>query len=204
MSPPDARLHSAAANRNRAPILEVLTRHLPTTGTVLELASGSGQHIVHFAQHLPRLHWQPSDPDRECRASIEAWCADAGLANVRPPLALDACEHPWPIADLSAVLAINLIHIAPWPVTDAVFRGAAQSLEADGLVYLYGPYRIAGRHTAPSNEAFDTSLRERHPEWGVRDRDAVLAVAHTHGFELVEQVSMPANNLSLVLRRLAG
>jgi SAM-dependent methyltransferase len=197
-------LHSAAAERNRAPILEVLARHLPASGTVLELASGSGQHIAHFAQHLPQLHWQPSDPDPQCRASVEAWCADAGLANVRPPLALDARELPWPVADLGAVVAINLIHISPWPVTEAVFSGAAQSLGPEGLVYLYGPYRIGGHHTAPSNAAFDTSLRERDPDWGVRDRDEVLAVARRHGFALLEQVAMPANNLSLVLRRAAS
>jgi SAM-dependent methyltransferase len=197
----DARLHSAAAERNRAPILEVLARHLPAAGTVLELASGSGQHVAHFAQHLRQLQWQPSDPDPQCRVSVEAWCADAGLANVRPPLALDARELPWPVADLGAVLAINLIHISPWPVTEAVFQGAAQCLRAEGLVYLYGPYRIGGRHTAPSNAAFDASLRERDPDWGVRDRDDVLAVAQRHGFALLEQVAMPANNLSLVLRR---
>jgi len=197
-------LHSAAAERNRAPILEVLARHLPASGTVLELASGSGQHIAHFAQHLPQLRWQPSDPDPQCRASVEAWCADAGLANVRPALALDARELPWPVADLGAVVAINLIHISPWPVTEAVFGGAAQCLGPEGLVYLYGPYRIGGHHTAPSNAAFDASLRERDPEWGVRDRDEVLAVARRHGFALFEQVAMPANNLSLVLRRAAS
>jgi SAM-dependent methyltransferase len=198
---PDARLHSAAAERNRAPILDVLARHLPASGTVLELASGSGQHIVHFARYLPQLHWQPSDLDEQCRASIVAWHADAGLGNVRPPLALDARDVPWPVADLVAVLAINLLHISPWPVTEAVFRGAAQSLDPAGIIYLYGPYRIGGRHTAPSNEAFDASLRGRDPDWGVRDRDEVLAVADQHGFALFQQVEMPANNLSLVLRR---
>jgi hypothetical protein len=203
MSATDARLHSAAAERNRAPILEVLARHLPASGTVLELASGSGQHVVHFAQHLPQLRWQPSDPDPRCRVSIEAWCAEAGPAVVLPPLALDARELPWPLTNLAAVIAINLIHISPWPVTEALFQGAAQGLGPAGLVYLYGPYRIGGRHTAPSNEAFDASLRERDPDWGVRDRDEVLAVAQRHGFDLLEQVGMPANNLSLVMRRAA-
>jgi len=203
VSTTDARLHSAAAERNRGPILEVLERHLPASGTVLELASGSGQHGAHFARHLPQLRRQPSDPDPRCRASIEAWCADAGPAIVLPPLALDARELPWPVAELAAVVAINLIHISPWPVTEALFSGAADRIGPAGVVYLYGPYRIDGRHTAPSNADFDAALRERDPDWGVRERDEVLAVAHRHGFELSAQVAMPANNLSLVLRRAA-
>jgi SAM-dependent methyltransferase len=203
LSDRDTRLHSAAAERNRAPILAVLERHLPAAGTVLELASGSGQHCAYFARHLPQLRWQPSDPDPRCRASIEAWCSDAGTAIVLPPLVLDARELPWPVAELAAVVAINLIHISPWPVTEALFNGAAQRLGPAGVVYLYGPYRIGGHHTAPSNDVFDASLRERDPEWGVRDRDEVLAVARRHGFELGEQIAMPANNLSLILRRAA-
>jgi hypothetical protein len=202
------RLHSEAAERNREPIRSVLARHLAADaeGTVLELASGSGQHVAHFAPHWPRLTWQPSDPDPQCRASITAWCADdPRLARVRPPLALDVLMHPWPVEPgLRAVLAINLIHIAPWPVTAALIDGAAQCLAPHGLLCLYGPYTVGGRHTAPSNAAFDASLRARNAAWGVRDRDQVLALAGAAGFTLLEQAAMPANNQTLVLKLATG
>jgi SAM-dependent methyltransferase len=194
-------LASPAAERNKQPILEVLQRVLPATGTVLEVASGTGQHVVHFAQSLPKLSWQPSDPDARLRAAIEARIADAALANVRPPLALDVLEKPWPLARADAIVCINMIHIAPWAVALALFAEAERLLQAGAPLVLYGPYRRGGRHTAPSNEAFDASLRSRNPEWGIRDLDDVERLASGSGFALQETVEMPANNLTVVFQR---
>ena len=193
------RLESAAAERNKAPILGVLARVLPDSGTVLEIASGTGQHVVHFARALPALTWQPSDADPQARASIAAWLAHEKLPNVRAPLDLDVRTRPWPIAECDAIVCINMIHISPWAATQALFAGAEERLR-DGVLYLYGPYRVNGGHTAPSNQAFDRSLRAQDPEWGVRDLADVTALAGRHGFELVETVQMPANNLSVVFR----
>lgn len=193
------RLTAAAAERNKAPILDVLRRVLPRRGLVLEIASGTGQHVTHFAAALPELEWQPSDPDSEHRESIRAWVE--GLANVRDPVDLDVCRRPWPIARAHAVLCSNLIHIAPWAAAEALLAGAGEVLGSGGVLFLYGPYRRFGRHTAPSNEAFDASLRASDPQWGVRDLEAVVELAGAAGLELEVVVEMPANNLSVILRK---
>jgi SAM-dependent methyltransferase len=196
----DRRLHAPATSRNREPILAVLRRHLPASGLVLEIASGSGEHAVHFATALPQLVLQPSDPDPEARASIDAWIASSGLNNVRPALALDVMQEPWPADEAAAVLCINMVHISPWSATEALVRGAARILPPGGVLCLYGPYKRDGAHTAPSNEAFDASLRARNPDWGVRDLEAVAALAAAHGFAAPTVEPMPANNFSLVFR----
>ena len=200
MSPPDRRLFAPAAARNREPILAVLRRHLPAHGLVLEIASGSGEHTVHFAAALPQLDFQPSDPDPEARASIDAWRAFTALKNVRPALALDVTREPWLVEKAAAALCINMVHVSPWRATEALVRGAARVLPPTGVLYLYGPYRRDGVHTAPSNAAFDASLRARDPEWGVRDLEAVAALAAAHGFAEPIVEPMPANNVSLVFR----
>jgi SAM-dependent methyltransferase len=199
----DVRQYAPAAARNRDPIWSVLRQHLPQRGLVLEVASGSGEHIVYFAQLAgPALLFQPSDPDAQARASINAWIAETGLTNVRPALAVDAAADTWPVRSADVVVCINMIHISPWASTVGLVRGAARVLPPGGLLYLYGPYRREGRHTAPSNEAFDRDfLRARNPEWGVRDLEAVASLAAEAGFAppLIEE--MPANNLSVVFQR---
>ena len=190
-----------AAARNRDPILAVLRDVLPAHGTVLEIASGTGEHAVHFAAALPHLIWQPTDRDPEARASMAAHRALAGLLNLLPPLELDACAPSWPLARADAIIAINMIHIAPWSATEGLLAGAARTLAAGGVLYLYGPFQENGVHTAPSNASFDLSLRQRDPSWGVRDLREVTALAQAHGLEFVQRVAMPANNLSVVFRR---
>jgi SAM-dependent methyltransferase len=197
----DARLHAPATARNREPILDVLRRQLPQRGLVLEVASGSGEHAVHFAHALPDLEFQPSDPDAAARASIDAWAAAENLANVRPAIALDARDEMWPIAAADAVLCINMIHIAPWQAAVGLVRGAARVLAKGGVLYLYGPFRRDGAHTAPSNAAFDRSLRAQNAEWGVRDLEAVAELAQAQGFAAPVIEAMPANNLSLVFAK---
>ncbi len=197
----DHRQHAPAAARNRDPILAMLRGVLPQAGTVLEIASGSGEHIMHFAAALPGLAFQPSDPNPEARRSIAAWAAESGLANLRPPLALDAAAPSWPVTTVDAVLCINMIHISPWAATEGLIRGAAAILPPDGPLYLYGPYRRAGVTTAPSNEAFDLDLRGRNPAWGLRELEAVAALATAAGFLGPAVTEMPANNLSIVFRR---
>ncbi|MBS0396078.1 MAG: DUF938 domain-containing protein [Proteobacteria bacterium] len=193
---------SPAAERNKGPILEVLRGALPAHGRILEIASGTGQHVVHFAAALPALEWQPSDPDPARRASIAARLAAGGPDNVRAPLALDVHDRPWPVSGpLAGVVCINMIHIAPASATEALLAGAARALAADGgVLFLYGPFRREGRHTAPSNADFDARLRAENPAWGVRDLEWLLASAAAHGFVAGEPVAMPANNLSVVLR----
>ena len=197
----DVRLFAPAAARNREPILDVLRRYLPQRGLVLEVASGSGEHAVFLAQAFPNLHFQPSDPDPQARASIDAWTAAQGLANVRPAIALDATAETWPIAAADAVLCINMIHIAPWAAAVGLVRGAAGVLGSGGVLYLYGPFRRDGAPTAPSNEAFDQSLRARNPQWGVRDLEAIAELATARGFGPPAIEAMPANNLSLVFAK---
>lgn len=177
---------------------------LPPDGLVLELASGTGQHAVHFTRALPGIRWQPSDIDQANLASIDAWRADADADRVEAPVRLDACVHPWPIDRADAVLCINMIHIAPWEACLGLLEGAARILPEDGPLVLYGPYAMDGSHTAPSNAAFDESLRARDPRWGVRDLADVRAEAEARGFELVETVAMPANNLTVVFRKRGG
>ena len=197
----DARLHAPATARNREPILAVLRRILPTSGTVLEIASGTGEHAAYLAPHFPGLAWQPSDADPELLASIAAWAAASGADNIRPPMALDVTRPDWGVEDVAAILCINMIHIAPWAAAEALMAGAGRLLPAGAPLYLYGPCKRDGRHTAPSNAAFDASLRSHDPAWGVRDLDDVVRLADTHGFDLAEIVEMPANNLSVVFRR---
>ena len=196
-----SRLASAPAERNKGPILDVLKRVLPKSGLVLEIAAGSGQHAVHFSRALPMLTWQPSDADASARASIEAWAAAEALPNLMPPVELDVRVQPWPVDRADAIVCINMIHISPWAATLALMRGAGSILPGDGVLYLYGPYRIDGRHTAPSNESFDASLRSQDPSWGVRDLDEVVKVALAEGLVLTETVAMPANNFSVVFRK---
>lgn len=189
-----------AAERNKDPILEVLRAVLPDSGLVLEIASGTGQHVVHFAAALPGLVWQPSDPDAAARASVAGHVAAAGLANVRPPLALDAAAADWPLDAAAAVICSNMIHIAPWAACEGLIAGAGRVLPSGGPLVLYGPFRHGGVHTAPSNAAFDASLRARDPRWGVRDLDDVARLAGPRGLVLEEVVAMPANNLSVIFR----
>jgi hypothetical protein len=201
MTAPDARRFAPATKRNREPLLAVLRRVLPASGTVLEVASGSGEHAVYFAAELPSLTWRPSDPDPAALASITAWTAHAGVANVRPPLVLDAAAEVWPTVDADALLCVNMVHIAPWEACLGLMRGAAQTLPRGGALVMYGPYRVGGAHTAPSNAAFDADLRARNARWGVRDLEAVVEAARAQGFAHVETVAMPANNLTVVYRR---
>lgn len=197
----DIRLHSAPAERNREPILNVLRGHLARQGLVLEIASGSGQHVIHFASALPALDFQPTDRDAAARASIDARIAEAGLGNVRPALALDVMADPWPLAAADAMVCINMIHISPWAATEGLMRGAVRMLPRGGTLFLYGPYRRDGRHTAPSNAEFDDNLRARNPEWGVRDLEAVVAEAAKNGLTLIAVEPMPANNFSVIFRK---
>lgn len=196
-----AGLTSEAVARNRDPILAVLRRVLPRTGTVLEIASGTGEHALYFAAAFPSLAWQPTDVDTTALASIAAHRETALLSNLQPPLALDVTAAEWPLQRADAVVAINMIHIAPWSATEGLLAGARRILPPGGILFLYGPYEEAAIPTAPSNVAFDASLRARDPRWGLRDLAQVLALAATHELELVERVAMPANNLSVVLRR---
>ena len=204
-NPGGALLFAPAAERNRQPILEVLSRVLPDSGLVLEVASGSGEHARWFAQALRPLVWQPSDPDPACRRSIAGHGAGhgagAGTATFEAPLDLDAGAADWPIERADAVVCINMTHIAPWSATAGLAAGAARILPPGGVLYLYGPYMRGGHHTAPSNAAFDASLRARNPDWGLRDVEAVAEAAGLQGLVLSEVVDMPANNLSLVFTR---
>jgi hypothetical protein len=198
---PGVALTSPATARNREPILAVLREVLPRVGTVLEIASGTGEHGVHFAAALPGLTWQPSDLEDESLGSISAHRALAGLPNLLPPLRLDATAPSWPVRQADAVVCINMLHIAPWAAAEGLMAGAARVLAPGNVLYLYGPFKQDGRHTAPSNAAFDASLRARDPQWGVRDTGQVADLARKNGFALAQQVAMPANNLSLIFRR---
>ncbi|MDD9932845.1 MAG: DUF938 domain-containing protein [Myxococcales bacterium] len=195
----DGRVTWPAAERNKDPILEVLREVLPERGTLLEVASGTGQHAAHFAGHLRGLTWQPSDAERGHHASIAAWTA--GLPNVLPPIALDVTRADWEVSVLDAVYNANMIHIAPWEVCLGLMRGVGTHLRAGGVMALYGPFRIGGEHTAPSNADFDQSLRGRDPSWGVRDLEAVSEIAAGHGLSFERRVQMPANNQLVVYRR---
>jgi SAM-dependent methyltransferase len=198
---PTGGLHAAATERNREPILEVLRRVLPPAGLVLEIASGTGQHVAFFARALPALRWQPSDPDPRHRDSVRAWTAAAAADNVAAPLDLDVERWPWPLERADAILNINMIHIAPWSAAAALIEGAARVLPPSGVLFFYGPFKQGGQHTAESNQRFDERLRGEDPRWGVRDADDVAALAAAAGFAPPEIVAMPANNLSLVFRR---
>jgi SAM-dependent methyltransferase len=197
----DARLHAPSALRNREAILAVLNDVLPSSGSVLEIASGSGEHAVHFARALPGLVFQPSDPSPNALASIAAWTTESGLGNILPPLVVDATASDWPVTAADAILCINMIHIAPWAAVEGLFRQAGRLLKPSQPLYLYGPYRRPGRSLEPGNAAFDESLRGRDPAWGLRELDAVAALGTANGFGAPEIVEMPANNLSVIFRK---
>lgn len=200
----DRRRYAPAVQRNREPILAVLRQILPEQGQVLEIASGTGEHAVFFAPHFPGLIWQPSEPEVDLRASITAWQAAIPSPNLQFPIDLDVRQPNWgfPPASVSAVVCINLIHIAAWEAGLALLQGAADVLQPGGILYLYGPYRRHGAHTAQSNEAFDAMLRQQNPAWGVRDLETVVAAAAEQGLRLDRVFDMPANNLSVNYRRL--
>ena len=189
-----------ATIRNRDAIVAVLHDALPSSGLVLEVASGSGEHAVHFAVSFPDLDWQPTDPDPAALASIAAWRAEASVPNLRPPIQLDAAGD-WPIAQADAILCINMVHISPWDATLGLFKGAGASLSPGGLLYLYGPYIRDGVDTAPSNLAFDASLKARDPHWGLRRLEDVVAAADAQRLRLDRVTDMPAHNLSLLFRK---
>jgi SAM-dependent methyltransferase len=201
-APGDALPVAAASERNKGPILEVLRTLLSASGRVLEIASGTGQHVAHFAAALPALAWQPTDADAALLPVIRTRVAAAGLGNVAAPLALDVHAEPWPVAGpFAAVVCINMIHIAPASATAALLGGAARVLAPGGLAFLYGPFREGSAHTAPSNAEFDASLKARNPEWGVRNLEDVDALAVGHGFVRTALLRMPANNLSVAWTR---
>lgn len=197
----DGALVAPAVARNRDAILGILRRILPERGLILEIASGTGEHAVHCARHLPGVIWQPSDPELSARRSIGAYIGRAGAANVRPPLDLDAAAARWPIDRADAVVAINMIHIAPWAATEGLIAGAQRVLPEGGCLYLYGPFTRADRPLAESNAAFHVDLRMRDPAWGLRALETVAALGRSHGLDLTEIVEMPANNLSVIFRR---
>ncbi|MBE9125975.1 MULTISPECIES: DUF938 domain-containing protein [unclassified Coleofasciculus] len=221
MSPPeDLRQHAPATQRNREPILEVLRRVLPASGTVLEVASGTGEHAVFFAPRLSPRKWLPSDSNPQMLASIAAWRTHQPADNLYPPLALNVCTPVWSVekgaspewlnygdfetSPLVAIVSINMIHIAPWEACLGLMAGANRILPSGGILYLYGPFKQSGQHTSPSNAAFDESLRASNPDWGVRDLDDVLTVASAQNLTLVEAYQMPANNLSVVFQQVRG
>lgn len=206
----DARQYAPATERNRQPILDVLRQVLPATGTVLEISSGTGEHITFFAPRLPHLQWIASEPDELSRKSIQAWGAALPAENFcLPPLALDVSRQPWPVErpipglklPITAIVNINMIHISAWEMCQHLMAGAERILPGDGVLYLYGPFKQEGAHTSPSNEAFDRMLRDRNSAWGIRDLAAVAAIAHQHSLQLENVIAMPANNFSVVFRR---
>lgn len=197
---PDPRRHAPATLRNRDAIAAVLRNELPDTGLVLEVASGSGEHVVHFAVTFPALDWQPSDPDPAALASIAALRGDANLPNLRAPLLIDAADADWPIDAADALLCINMVHISPWAATLGLLARGAQLLAPGAPLILYGPYVQDDVPTAPSNLAFDRSLKDRNPQWGLRTLTDVDRAAADVGLERTRRVAMPANNLMLVYR----
>ena len=199
---PDPKLHAPATQRNRDPILAVLQRVLPPEGLVLETSSGSGEHAIYMAPKLAPRSWQPSDIDPAARASIAAYVADAETENLLPPVELDVTWTEWPVSQAAAILSVNMIHIAPWEACLGLLDGAARTLSGSGtILYFYGPFKRGGIHTAPTNDAFDRSLRAQNPQWGIRDLDVVAAEAETRGLALSEVVDMPSNNFSVIFSR---
>jgi SAM-dependent methyltransferase len=197
----DLRGFSPSTARNREPILQILREVLPETGSVLEVASGTGEHITFFAQKFPGIVFQPSDIDPAGHQSIAAWVSYLQLSNVLPPLSLDASDEAWPPMQVDAVLNMNMAHISPWEATLGLFRNASKALRLGGFLFMYGPFRVNQIHTAESNESFDQSLRARNPRWGVRDLEAVEAAAAKEGLRLERKIPMPANNFSLLFYR---
>ena len=197
----DARRSAPHVARNAGPIADVLRGLLPDKGLVLEIASGTGEHALYFAQAFPGLTFQPSDPDPAALASIESWRSEVGASNLLPPVRLDARENEWPLDRADAILCINMVHISPWAATEGLFAGAARLLPTGALLYLYGPYRRDGYPIALSNEAFDSSLKSRNADWGLRNVEALVALGAANGIGFERWVEMPANNLSLIFRR---
>jgi hypothetical protein len=197
----DPRQYAPATLRNRDFILGVLRDVLPTKGVILEIASGSGEHVVHFARNFPNLVFQPSDREPDALQSVAAWVKATRVTNVRAPLVLDVSQSPWPTATADGIICINMIHISPWEATLGLIKGAAAILPPASPFYLYGPYLRQGIAKASSNQAFDRSLRDRNPTWGLRDLEAVAAMAQSNGFSPPVITEMPANNLSVVFRR---
>ena len=195
------KLSSPSTQRNRGPIAEVLADWLPESGLVLEVASGSGEHAVHFARAFPQLDWQPTDPDPDAVTSIEAWRVDSGLPNLREPVILDATAAKWPVERAEAVLNINMVHISPWAAALGLLDGAGRVLEPRGKLILYGPWIVQGLPTAPSNLAFDADLKRRNPAWGLRKIEEFAAEAEKRGLFLRDQREMPANNRMLLFSR---
>ncbi|MBM09360.1 MAG: SAM-dependent methyltransferase [Magnetovibrio sp.] len=194
-----ARLDFPSTQRNAKPIIEVLRTLLPAEGKVVEIASGSGQHIMRFAQVFPGLVWQPTDIEPEHLRSIGAWTN--GLKNVMKPYVLDASALKWPIERSSAVICINMLHIAPWEATVGLFVGASKILDSGGLLYLYGPYKIDGQHTSESNACFDADLKSRDSTWGLRDVSEIIVTAAEVGLKFDTTIQMPSNNLSLIFKK---
>ena len=192
--------HAPATARNSEPLAEVLAEELHDRGLVLEVASGSGEHAVFLARQFPALDWQPSDVDLEALASVDAWAAEAAVANLRPAIALDAAQANWPIAAADAVLCVNMVHISLWSAAVGLFTGAGRILTSGAPLVLYGPFIEPGRETAPSNLAFDQSLKQRNSEWGLRNTADLDALAADHGLRRTARYAMPANNLVLVYR----
>jgi hypothetical protein len=195
------RLFSPSAERNKGQIGKILSQVLPERGVVLEVGSGTGQHVAQFARAMPKLIWQPSERDADCLRSIRAWLLVEALSNVRPPLHLDVNALPWPADSAAALVCINMLHIAPWSVAEALFTGGKSLLSGGGLLCLYGPFKREGRHTSPSNKDFDALLRRQDPEWGVRDLDEVSGLGDVKGFDLLQTHEMPSNNLTIVFQK---
>ncbi len=202
----DNRQYALATQRNREPILEVLLSILPLKGNILEISSGTGEHAAFFAEHLPRHRWIPSDPNPAALDSIEAWRKHAKVDNLQSSFTIDARDSVWPVEDFSleinAIVNINMIHIAPWTACLGLLSGASRILPRGGILYLYGPFKRNGEHTAESNLIFDHSLRQQNPQWGVRNLEEVIATAKSYSLDLVKIVEMPANNLSVVFRHI--
>jgi hypothetical protein len=207
-TPKDARQYAPATQRNREAILEILLQVLPASGTILEVASGTGEHAVFFAPHLAPRQWLPSDKNPQLRASITAWAEECPADNLYPPRELDASMPVWPVekdasldSPIVAIVNINMIHISPWSACLGLMAGAGRILPPGGILYLYGPYKQGGEHTAPSNASFDQSLQAQNPEWGVRNLEDVIAAANNQNLQLQATYQMPANNLSVVFKR---
>ena len=197
--------HAPATSRNREPILKVLKQHLPSKGNILEIASGTGEHGVFFAPYFSPQQWIPSDQDPECLASIKSWRRDSSTDNLQSPLTIDVMKENWHQSltsqNIRSLICINMIHISPWEACVGLIKGTSQILPSDGVLYLYGPYKVNNQHTAISNEQFDESLRLRNPLWGIRDLESVAKLAQKNDLHLKEKIAMPANNFSLIFEK---